>query len=30
MFVEQDNAEKGDAFKALRTSITNLTTKILV
>lgn len=30
MFVEQDNAGKGDAFEAIRTSFTNLTTKILV
>jgi sugar phosphate isomerase/epimerase len=30
MFVEQDNAGKGDAFAAIKTSITNLTTKILV
>jgi sugar phosphate isomerase/epimerase len=30
MIVEQDNAEKGDAFEAIKTSITNLTTKILV
>jgi len=30
MFVEQDNAEKGNAFDAIKTSITNLTTKILV
>jgi sugar phosphate isomerase/epimerase len=30
MFVEQDNAGKGDAFAAIQTSITNLTTKILV
>jgi sugar phosphate isomerase/epimerase len=29
MFVEQDNAGKGDAFAAIQTSITNLTTKIL-
>jgi sugar phosphate isomerase/epimerase len=30
MFVEQDNAGKGNAFEAIKTSITNLTTKILV
>jgi sugar phosphate isomerase/epimerase len=30
MIVEQDNAEKGNAFDAIKTSITNLTTKILV
>lgn len=30
MFVEQDNAGKGDAFAAIKTSITNLTGKILV
>jgi sugar phosphate isomerase/epimerase len=30
MFVEQDNAGKGDPFAAIKTSITNLTTKILV
>lgn len=30
MFVEQDNAEKGNAFDAIKTSIENLTTKILV
>jgi len=29
MFVEQDNAGKGDAFGAIQTSFTNLTTKIL-
>ena len=29
MFVEQDNAGKGDAFAAIQTSFTNLTTKIL-
>jgi len=30
MIVEQDNAEKGNPFEAIKTSITNLTTKILV
>ena len=30
MFVEQDNAGKGNPFEAIKTSITNLTTKILV
>jgi sugar phosphate isomerase/epimerase len=30
MIVEQDNAEKGNPFDAIKTSITNLTTKILV
>jgi sugar phosphate isomerase/epimerase len=30
MFVEQDNAEKGNPFEAIKTSITNLTTKIMV
>jgi sugar phosphate isomerase/epimerase len=30
MIVEQDNAGKGNAFEAIRTSITNLTSKILV
>jgi sugar phosphate isomerase/epimerase len=29
-FVEQDNAGKGNAFEAIKTSITNLTTRILV
>ncbi len=30
MFVEQDNAGEGNPFEAIKTSITNLTTKILV
>jgi sugar phosphate isomerase/epimerase len=30
LIVEQDNAGDGDPFKAIKTSITNLTTKILV
>jgi sugar phosphate isomerase/epimerase len=30
MIVEQDNAEAGQPFEAIKTSITNLTTKILV
>jgi sugar phosphate isomerase/epimerase len=30
MFVEQDNAGKGDAFDSIQKSFTNLTTKILV
>jgi len=30
MFVEQDSTKDGKPFDAIRTSITNLTTKILV
>jgi hypothetical protein len=30
MIVAQDNAGDGDPFDAIKTSITNLTTKILV